>query len=440
MSRKTTLKLICAVIALLLPLIAIPASAYGNGISPALSLIKNDLELMKCGMVGHDVSFKASDFEDVLGVDKLEYITVTSLPDPAAGVLKLAGMDVLVGQTISRDNLSMLVFSPYPDMEVSAGFNFKGSNDNSEDADISCMVNVLSTLNFAPEAGALKVETQRGIAAFKNLKAADPDGDEVSYRILRAPTKGSLKVVDEVSGEFMYVPRSGFTGKDTFIYEAVDKYGNASDPATVTLNVVKPASAIYFSDLSRHWAHNSAIKIVSAGVMQAQQDNGEMVFNPDSPVTRAEFLCMAMKASGLDKDVNAIYDTGFADNDDISVEYRGYVAKALSMNIIRGIDTPTGVYFDPNNTITRAEAAVIINNILKAPVPETSPVFLDAAAIPAWAGSAISALKVCGIINGSPSGEADAAGLVDRAQCAQMLVNLQDYKPASSGKWFFGLF
>lgn len=440
MSRKAALKLICAVTALLLPLVSIPASAYGSDLSPALDLIENSLELKKCGMVGHEVSFKATDFEDVLGVKRLEYITVTSLPDPADGVLKLAGMDVLVGQTISRGNIDKLVFNPYPDKEVTARFTFKGSNDNSDHADIGCVLSVLSTLNFAPEAGAFKLETQRDIAVFKNMKAADPDGDELNYRVLRAPTKGTLKVVDEASGEFMYVPRSGFTGKDTFIYQAVDKYGNESDPATVTLNVVKPASSVYFSDLSRHWAHNSAIKIVSAGVMQAAEDNGELVFKPDAAITRAEFLCMAMKAAGLDKDVNAIYDTGFADNDDIPVEYRGYVAKALSMNIIRGIDTPTGVYFDPNNTISRAEAAVIINNIIKAPAPANSPVFRDAAAIPAWAGSAISALKVCGIINGSPAGEANPTGLVDRAQCAQMLVNLQEYKPASQNKWFFGLF
>mgnify|MGYP000011530945 CR=1 FL=1 len=109
------------------------------------------------------------------------------------------------------------------------------------------------------------------------------------------------------------------------------------------------------------------------------------------------------------------------------------------MKIVSGVPTSFGFYFKPNDNITRAEAAVILNNIIKLPTPENTPVFADASAIPTWANNAISALKVNGIINGSPSGNINPQVLVNRAQCAQMMVNLVDYEDDNS-KWFFGLF
>jgi hypothetical protein len=38
-------------------------------------------------------------------------------------------------------------------------------------------------------------------------------------------------------GSFFYTPGPGFTGSDTFVYQAVDEDGAPSGPATVTITV-----------------------------------------------------------------------------------------------------------------------------------------------------------------------------------------------------------
>ncbi|PSQ49529.1 hypothetical protein BRD19_03625 [Halobacteriales archaeon SW_7_65_23] len=63
---------------------------------------------------------------------------------------------------------------------------------------------------------------------------ADPDGDSLSASVVSGPSNGTLTL--HANGSFAYAPDSGFTGTDSFTYEASDGNGD-SDTATVTITV-----------------------------------------------------------------------------------------------------------------------------------------------------------------------------------------------------------
>lgn len=414
-------------------------------LSLAVNIIRGNFELKKSALLNSDITFKAEEFEKILGIKKLKHITITKLPDMREGVLTLGGNDVLEGQTISRENIQYIRLVPYPDRLGTIKFSFKNADDTSKDASVLCAVSVLDSLNFAPSANPVNISTQRNIPVFRTMSGADPDNDKISYKIVQGPAKGLLEIQDGSNGAFVYRPGKNYTGNDKFVYQVQDEYGNLSNPATVQIKVSKAASKVVFADLAEHWVYNSAVKAVAAGFIDADIKTPDMTFDPSYLMSRAEFVEMAMRAAKLNKNMPEVYSTGFADDSDIPVKYKAYVKKAYELGIISGISLETGVYFDPNSIITRAEAAVILNNILQIPVLSaamTRPVFKDAVYIPSWAEKDIAALHSQGIIKGDQNGYVNPQGLLDRAQSVEMLSNMVDYNKSlkKSGGLFSFLF
>ena len=427
--------------------VSIPAHEETPLISHALRIIRGNFELKKSALLNSDITFKSEEFDKILGV-KLKYITITKLPDVREGVLTLGGSDVLEGQTVSRENIQYIRLVPYPDKLGKITFSFKNGDDTSHDSSISCIISVLSSLNFAPSANNTDISTQKNIPVFRNMSGTDPDDDDISYKIVQGPSKGTLEVKNASTGSFVYRPGKNHTGSDKFIYQAQDEHGNLSNPATVQIKVTKAESKVTFADLSDHWVYNSAVKAVAAGFIDVDKDdlkNPDLIFDPSRPMSRAAFVEMAIRAAKLDKNLPEVLDTGFADDSDIPASYKAHVKKAYELGIISGASTDTGLYFEPNDIITRAEAAVILNNILQIPflsVSMSKPVFADAVYIPAWAEKDIAALNSRGIIKGDENGNINPYGLVDRAQSVEMLSNMADYNKSlkKSGGLFSFLF
>jgi PKD repeat protein len=65
---------------------------------------------------------------------------------------------------------------------------------------------------------------------------SDPDGDNLTAAIVSSTPNGSLSLASD--GSFSYTPNAGFTGSDTFTYQASD--GSLSDSATVTITIGGP--------------------------------------------------------------------------------------------------------------------------------------------------------------------------------------------------------
>lgn len=425
MREKSKLFKILA-LTLLVSISVLPVLSYAleYDLSYGLEILRRKAEMKKCGVINSDVSFSESDFEQVLGAD-FEYLTITSLPDVEQGALKIGGIDVLENQTISKKNISMLKFVPKADKLCTATFSFRDVlNENFENV---CTVNILESMNLSPQTASKQIETQKNISVFDFLQGADPEGDEIEFEIVSYPQNGIAQIQDSASGYFSYTPKKDFCGKDSLEYRVTDIYGNTSKTQSLDIRVEKTNGNISFSDMQNHWAHNSAVKIASLGFLGGDVVGGQRMFYPEEPVSKGDFLAMAMIATGYEPKVRFVSSTSFADDEDIPNNIKSYAAAAYEMGIISGVQREDGVYFESASNITRAQASVILEALVDAPEPVVSPVFADYEAIPTFAREAIKNLAFCKIINGNGTGNIDPAGIVTRAQTAQLLCNAREY-------------
>ena len=100
------------------------------------------------------------------------------------------------------------------------------------------------------------------------------------------------------------------------------------------------------------WYYDAVTYLAGIGSISARSDG---LFHPNEPITRAEFTVLAVIASGGE----AEYGLGFSDTGGSWAE--GYIISAARRGIINGYEDGT---FRPENTITRAEAAKIVNVLL----------------------------------------------------------------------------
>lgn len=411
-------------------LCAVCVTAGSVLISPAIEEIEKHITLKKCTVVNDNISFSSSDFDDSFCM-KSEFIKLESLPDTSLGVLKLESLDLFENQIIARDDFDKIVFCPRENVSGYTEFSFCNATTKQSQVSVSCIINVLEEINLAPCAVSQKISTGTNISAFKFLKATDPEYDELSFEVVSYPAHGSVTISDDSSGYFCYKPESGYSGKDSFVYMVTDKYGNKSEKAKVEINVAKIASDIVFSDLEGHWACNSAVKTASKGLMEGVYDTetGAYNFNPGDAISRGDFLAMALISAGKESEISFVTETSFADNDSIPMNIRSYAEYALVSGIVNGHVTDDGKrVFASNEPLTRAQAAVIVNNILKLPDTDNDiTVFADSASIPDWAGSAVANLTSCGIFNGTGYGEIRPESIVTRAEAAEILCNIDDF-------------
>ena len=71
-------------------------------------------------------------------------------------------------------------------------------------------------------------------------------------------------------------------------------------------------------------------------------------------------------------------------------------------------------------TITRAEAAVVLSNIIGYAVEDTVTAFADADTLPTWSGEALTSLRALGILQ-CPDGNARAGEAMTRGDTAEWL-------------------
>lgn len=177
---------------------------------------------------------------------------------------------------------------------------------------------------------------------------------------------------------------------------ATNRVPAGTDPEE-TDNPVIPDDPSGLNDISGHWAESYIRALVSEGIVSGM---GDGTFKPDRSVTRAEFVRMLASAAGV-KDFSSYVDAGFSDVKS-GDWYAGCVNWAVSEGIAKGTDIST---FSPENSITRAEMALMICNYadkLGRQLENTSDDidFADSSSIPSWAQSAVSRAVRGGILSG----------------------------------------
>lgn len=396
-------------------------------VTPALSVIAEDNGMAMAGLIGTSISFDEDDFARALNLSEVETITITEAPPIADGELRVGTTVVNSGQTISASSLSLMSYTASNPSSTRTSFRFCV---NGSGYDIPCELYLLDKYNHSPTLDTvpqttLEVSTHRNIIYYGELPCFDSDGDDTIIEIVSYPQSGSLLLTDKATGEYTYTPTAGYSGKDSFTYVARDIYGNYSASATVTLTVSKPTTTVSFDDMDGSRYYNAALTMVEEGIMSGTQVGADTYFYPDGTVSRGEFVVMALHAIGM-TDVADVSTTVFADDSDIPVHMKGYIDTAYKLGYVRGTQTESGLCFNADDSITRAEAAVILGNILDIATPTVLPTFSDSAELPAWAAPSMYTLNSVGVMN-TVSGNISPKASVTRADAAQILTNLMRY-------------
>ena len=398
------------------------SAAFGSG----AEVIAESTKIIKTGLVGRKITFSDADFKQGLCITEFDTVKITKLPKSSEGTLMYAGRRVGEGQSIKRKNLPALVFIP-TDKDVSeASFSFviEGYADGAE---IEFVIKFTDKVNYEPKINeeyteSLAIKTQREIGVFGKMQATDAEGDEIEYIIVTYPKNGTLTKVDAKSGEYVYTPRDSYTGSDSFVYVARDEWGNFSEAQTVSITVSKRMSEIKYVDMQTRPEYNAAVAMTAMGIMGGEIIGDGNYFNPDETVTRAEFLTMAMKAAGIKADTN-LSSTYFDDNDQIPTPLLSYVATAQKKGIVCGTFTDGKLLFNPNEPITKYDAAVIMAKISGAEAKGEVSVFANESEIPKWARESVYAMCSAGIFEYTDN-TIDAAASVTRADAARYLYKM----------------
>ena len=256
-------------------------------------------------------------------------------------------------------------------------------------------LSILTGKNEAPVCRDVKLETYKNIANTGALDARDPEGDTLTYQLVKEPKRGTVELSPD--GSFTYTPAQNKVGKDVFTYTATDSAGNVSNAASVTIKIVKPTDRAMYQDLSGDSLAYTAMWLKDRGVYTGKRIAGNLCFEPESTLTRGEFLVMAMKLLGAEPE-SARLTSGFADENQTPAWMRPYIVSAFKSGMISGVTSPGGMVFRPESNLTRAEAAVMLQNILQLPQPQETAVFAEDSAVPVWAQASVSALNEAGIV------------------------------------------
>lgn len=163
------------------------------------------------------------------------------------------------------------------------------------------------------------------------------------------------------------------------------------------------------------WARN-AINYLSANkIINGKSEN---IFDPNANITRAEFVKILVVALGLEAPNSDNVSFGDVPAD---AWYADFVAAAASAGLVMGDDNNN---FSPDSPITRQDMSVILYRGFKPEAKGEAASFDDSADISDYATEAVAALSAAKIVNGTGNNMFSPLNCATRAEAAVMVYNL----------------
>ncbi len=321
-------------------------------------------------------------------------IYLCEVPDASVGQLRCGSRVLKTGDVLSADMLSGVVFQSTEPRDAVACVSYYTIWDDKLSAESVLTIRLRSGENHPPRAGDVQLETYKNLERSGKLDAEDPDGDRLTYAVVKTPKRGQVRIEDD--GTFVYTPKENKVGADSFTYTATDEQGAVSCEGTVSIEILRPMDKATYADMDGDAAQFEALWLRSTGLLQGDQVTGKLCFRPDETVSRGEYLVMAMELAGVRPEACDAECT-FTDAGDAPGWMQPYLSCALRRGIVRGIRRAEGLCFCPHAPVTQAQAAVMTQNLLGLEAPEGQSVFASDDAVPAWARRAVDALGQAGV-------------------------------------------
>ena len=334
--------------------------------------------------------FSAGDFS---GEENLAGVCITQVPEDETGRVLLGSRVVRSGDVLTADQLAQLTFCPVrSEADQFTQVRYLPIFADRVEVETGMDIAVFGKQNKAPVAEDSMLETYKNLPGEAMLKVKDPEGEKLTYTVTRQPRRGEVNLRED--GSFLYVPKKNKVGVDSFSYTATDPQGSVSREATVTVTILKPTDSSQYSDTTGSDCRFAAEWMKNSGIFVGESLGGNSCFRPERQVSRGEFLTMLVGALNIPLEEDAAI-SGFTD--EVPDWLKPYVAAAMRSGLTAG--WPEGNVFRADQTITGAEAAVMLQNALDLPVPEdTQAAATDTEAeAPDWAAKALAALANRGI-------------------------------------------
>lgn len=384
------------------------------------SIVKAALVLCLAVILG--TSAMATDreitFQDVVCFSPADFsaedgLLLTAVPEDDMGQLLLGARIIKAGDVLTAEQLSEMTFVPSGKMEGDAIITCLKRSTDGGLSQAEMTLKIGSGKNEPPVAEDSEFTTYKNIPGEIVLTANDPEGDTLTVNIVKEPKRGALTLGDGIT--VTYTPQENKVGKDSFTYTVTDSAGNTSEEATVRIQIEKPSDKQTYGDLQDHPAQLAAAWLREEGIYAGKSVSGQLLFEPEEPVTRGEFIAMCVSLTGLQEEDGYLM-TGFADEAETPQWLNPYVSTALRCGYISGVPTDQGLKLLADSEITQAEAAKMVSNLLALPQSDLEAVMGQESMLPAWASGAAAALSQADLYTVTNAGAS-----LTRGEAAQLL-------------------
>jgi beta-N-acetylglucosaminidase len=183
-------------------------------------------------------------------------------------------------------------------------------------------------------------------------------------------------------------------------------------------------SASAGDSIEGHYFEKPMRELIELGYLKGVNKNGQIDYEPDRSVTRAEFAAFMVRVLEKD-DLKVTTPKNFTDVKNTDWFY-GVVQQAAQLGVISGKDNGT---FAPNEKVTREQIASIMNNALEKEgiiLPEKDlATFKDADKVSSYAKLSMQRIVGAGILAGS-NNELNPKGDSTRGMTSAFLIRMLD--------------
>jgi len=355
--------------------------------------------------------------------DPLMGICVTGLPATDTGTVLLGSRVIRCGDILTTDQLAQMTFSPLrTQLDRDAVMTYLPIYENRVAPAATMTISIRGKQDLQPAAEDSAIETYKNLPNEGRLKVSDPEGEALTYTLVRKPRRGDVVIRDD--GCFVYTPKKNKVGVDSFTFTAADPAGNVSREATVTVQILKPTEARQYTDTVGESCRFAAEWMRNTGLFVGEKIGDEECFFPDKEVSRGQFLAMTVKALDIPME-----DVSLADvPQDTPNWLKPYYAAALRSGLTAGLPASETGSFDEAAPITGGEAAVILQNALDLNIPQEvmETMNQDADEVPVWAAVSLTAMAENGIT-------LHASEDLTRGQAAEILYQAARLAPNAPG-------
>ena len=245
----------------------------------------------------------------------------------------------------------------------------------------------------------------------KYNNASDEDKNIIAKAVAGNKYSSLTKLIEAINAVDISKGGSGGGGGSSF-------GGNKTSGGTIGSYIPTPTpdTKNRFTDVSKsHWAFEYIENLASKNIINGYND----YFYPDNVITRAEFVKILVSAFGIEKASGSSF-TDVSDSD----WFMPYVGGAANAGLVLGSDGK----FNPNDSITREDACVMIHRFAKYAginIPGANVAdFADGNDVSAYASEAVNALASSEIINGVGGGMFAPKASTTRAAAAKIIYLL----------------